>query len=497
MHKHYYKHHKSVHKKTITHRKLANSTALPNANSKELFVARFLVFFIFVLVFVIILFIASYATLKDYYKNTMLPGLSIGNVIVEGKTKEQISEYFTNTLKVINDKKLTITKEEKPFATYSAQLFNPTLDYSSSITKAYNVGREENVFIRGYTLLRQTIAKTPVNIPVVHAFNNDAVKFHIASIEAKINIPPQDAVFEEENGKVKRIRLQKEGYGVDNATLHREISQKIQELLVSTKEAEMVALQVATLQPKLSLKDVNPYGVEELIGEGKSDYTGSIPNRIFNLTLAAGRLSGSVFEPNKEHSFNRQIGNVGSETGYKSAYVIIGGRTQLGDGGGVCQVSTTFFRTLLNTGLPITERNQHAYRVGYYENDSKAGVDAAIYTPNTDLKFINDTPSHIVVMLEHNLVDRIITFKLYGKKDGRIASATTPIISNITPALATIYEDDPTLKRGVKKQIDFAAAGATAQFDYKVLKDGKEHFSKKFVSNYKPWAAVYKVGTAD
>jgi vancomycin resistance protein YoaR len=72
-----------------------------------------------------------------------------------------------------------------------------------------------------------------------------------------------------------------------------------------------------------------------------------------------------------EFSFNDTIGDISAQSGYKPAYVIKAGKTVLGDGGGVCQVSTTFFRAALNTGLPITERHAHAYRVGYYENDSK------------------------------------------------------------------------------------------------------------------------------
>jgi vancomycin resistance protein YoaR len=73
------------------------------------------------------------------------------------------------------------------------------------------------------------------------------------------------------------------------------------------------------------------------------------------------------------------------------------GKTVLGDGGGICQVSTTLFRAALNSGLPISEYHAHAYRVGYYENDAKPGLDATVFGPTVDFKFINNTPASILI----------------------------------------------------------------------------------------------------
>jgi len=59
------------------------------------------------------------------------------------------------------------------------------------------------------------------------------------------------------------------------------------------------------------------------------------------------------------------------------------------------------------------------------------------------------------------------------------------------------YQDDPTLKKGVTKQVDFAAGGAKAIFTYKVFQGKTQTIDEKFFSNFRPWAAVYLVGTAD
>src|SRR5207249_4927169 len=83
---------------------------------------------------------------------------------------------------------------------------------------------------------------------------------------------------------------------------------------------------------------------------GVSYFAHSIENRIYNVELAASKVNGILVAPNEEFSFDKYLGDVSSLTGYKQAYVIQGGKTVLGDGGGVCQVSTTLFRALLNAG---------------------------------------------------------------------------------------------------------------------------------------------------
>lgn len=198
-----------------------------------------------------------------------------------------------------------------------------------------------------------------------------------------------------------------------------------------------------------------------------------------------------------EFSFNDTIGDISAQSGYKPAYVIKAGKTVLGDGGGVCQVSTTFFRAALNTGLPITERHAHAYRVGYYENDSKPGLDATIYTPDVDLKIKNDTPGAILIQTEVDEENNLLYFKFYGKKDSRKVELSPVTITNIQPALPPVYQDDQTLKKGIVKQVDFPASGATASFTYKVTKGTEIIEDETFVSNYRPWQAVYLVGQAE
>ena len=99
-----------------------------------------------------------------------------------------------------------------------------------------------------------------------------------------------------------------------------------------------------------------------------------------------------LIPPGGTISYNEIVGDISAATGYQPAYIIKDGRTILGDGGGVCQVSTTLFRAGLSAGLPILERHPHAYRVHYYEEGGyKPGLDATVFAPGVDLKMKNDT----------------------------------------------------------------------------------------------------------
>jgi vancomycin resistance protein YoaR len=208
-------------------------------------------------------------------------------------------------------------------------------------------------------------------------------------------------------------------------------------------------------------------------------------------------MNGVLIPPNEEFSFDKALGDVSAYTGYQQAYVIQNGKTVLGDGGGVCQVSTTFFRALLNAGLPITERHAHDYRVGYYEEDSPPGIDATVYVPSVDLKFKNDTGHWILVQSIVDPNTLRLTFNLYGTRDGRTVTMTKPVVTNETPPPPTLYTDDPTLPKGELKQVDFSAWGAHISFNRTVTKNNKIILTDTFVTDYRPWQAAYLRGTKE
>jgi vancomycin resistance protein YoaR len=324
---------------------------------------------------------------------------------------------------------------------------------------------------------------------------NQSIEALISDFSAKISRDPQNPKFIFEDGRVTEFQPALDGIRIDNEGFKSKIIFSLAQLENSTEKVASFDIPVLRTPPEVTTDKVNNLGIKELIGRGTSTYFHSIPGRIHNIVLAASRINGTLVKPGDTFSFNDALGDVSAFTGYQQAYIISEGKTILGDGGGVCQVSTTLFRAILNAGLPVAERAAHAYRVGYYEQDSPPGLDATVYGPSPDLKFTNDTSGYILIEAVANPKNYSLVFELYGTGDGRVATTSKPVLSNITPALPTVYQDDPTLPAGTVKQTDFSAAGATVKYNYTVNRAGQTIFQKTFISNYRPWAAVYLKGT--
>ncbi len=314
-------------------------------------------------------------------------------------------------------------------------------------------------------------------------------------VSPRVNREPQNAVFQFESGNVIEFLPAKDGITIDKQLLKDQLIEKMSSLEESDEKTTTLAIPVQTDPPKITTDQVNNLGINELLGSGVSKFKGSIPGRIFNIGHASSKLNGALVAPGETLSFNDAVGEVSTLTGYKQAYVIKDGRTVLGDGGGVCQVSTTLFRAALTAGLPIEERRAHSYRVGYYEQNSPPGLDATVYSPTTDLKIKNDTPGYILVQTIFKPAEATLIFEIYGTNDGRRATTTKPIVTGVTAPPEDLYVDDPTLPIGVVKQVDYKAWGAKVVFNYKVERDGATIYEKTFVSNFRPWQAVYLRGT--
>ena len=324
----------------------------------------------------------------------------------------------------------------------------------------------------------------------------DALNNLVEELSAAVERPAQNARFVFEAGRVKEFTPALKGIRLNKDIVKTDLSNNVDSLISQDKKSASFKLSVSSSEPEITNSEVNNLGIKELIGRGTSTFKGSIPGRVHNLSLAASRINGVLIKPGETFSFNNTIGEISNNTGYQQAYIISGGRTILGDGGGVCQTSTTFFRAALNTGLPITERHDHAYRVSYYEQDSKPGLDATIFVPNIDLKVKNNTPAHILIQTKVDKANMTMVIELYGTSDGRTVEVSNFRLWDVRPAPAPLYQDDPTLPLGKTKQVDFASPSGKAAFDYKVTRNGETLESKTFYSNYKAWQAVYLRGTA-
>lgn len=263
-----------------------------------------------------------------------------------------------------------------------------------------------------------------------------------------------------------------------------------------------VPLVVVEQQPQVpSTATGAELGITELLWAETSYFYGSSAERIQNIQAASARFHGVLVAPGEVFSMGETMGDVSLESGFAEALIIYGGRTIKGVGGGVCQVSTTLFRTAFFSGFPIVERYSHAYRVSYYEmtpsggvNPRLAGLDATVYFPLVDFKFRNDSPYWILMETYVNVNARTLTWKFYSTKDGRAIDWKTTGPTNVVFAPPPLYEENPELRKNEMKQVDWAANGADVTVTRTVSKNGAVLFQDQITTHYEPWRAICQYG---
>ncbi len=287
--------------------------------------------------------------------------------------------------------------------------------------------------------------------------NKEGVKQFVETLGVKVNLPAEDAIFAgDENNRVYVKSPEKPGQELDADAAVKAI---IETLENESQNDITITLPVTTSEPKIKAGDKDKLGITELIGEGKSNFAGSPKNRVYNIKRALQDFTGVVVLPGQEFSFVQYLGEVDGEHGYLPELVIRNNKTEPEFGGGICQVSSTIFRAAIYSGLKITERRNHSYAVQYYK---PYGMDATIYVPRPDFKFVNTTSSAIVMQPEvegYNL-----TFRFFGTRDGRVTTVDGPHILE--------KNDDGSIKKTVFTQVVKD-------------KDGKEMERQVFTSNYK------------
>ena len=331
-------------------------------------------------------------------------------------------------------------------------------------------------------------------------FDTTKIDHAVAAIGSQILAEPADAIFEydPDSLKVTKFVPPRDGLVIDKQATTEQITQAIAAWQTDSPLAEtqqQLNVNVNAKKPAITLDKTNNLGINELVGYGDSAYAHSIPTRVHNVALTAQKINYTIIKPGEEFSFNQTLGEVSRATGFQPAYVIKAGRTELGDGGGVCQVSSTLFRAAMNAGLNITRRRPHSYRVSYYELNSKAGFDATVYAGEVDFRFKNDTPGHLLLYTQTDSKNLTMKIEIYGTSDGRVSEISDYKSWDARPPAATQYIDDPSLPPGKLKQIDWSAPGLKTSFVYTVKdKFGTVKQQETYYSNYLPWSAKFLRG---
>jgi vancomycin resistance protein YoaR len=257
----------------------------------------------------------------------------------------------------------------------------------------------------------------------------------LKTIADKVNHPMSNPVFQMENDKVTDF---------DPGTQGQELN------LLSTSIAVLNALEdnqtsvkavLNTVDPTQSLASTNTLGIKELVTVGKSDFSHSSKNRRTNIHVGVSHIKGALIPPGSVFSFNTTLGDIDAKNGYAPEIVIKKTGLEPELGGGICQVSSTVFRSAFNGGFPIVQRKNHSFAVNHY---APQGTDATIYPGAVDLKFKNDTDHYLLIWPTYPDDDTLV-FSMYGAKDDRKVT--------VKPAVQYDRQPDGSLKATWEREV--------------------------------------------
>lgn len=361
---------------------------------------------------------------------------------------------------------------------------------------------------RDFTLTPQTLAAWIVSTKregqAEIALDKSATQTWLAEIAKQVEYTPQEAKFALSENMEKAEKFQMGAPG--RKLLQEENFTILQSTILSNSPlpplgggtpppsgGAEIHLLTRTVEPKLAVApEAAELGIKELVGRATTNFKGSPPNRIKNIKRGAALLQNTLIAPDEEFSLLDHLRPFTTANGYLPELVIKAaeGKTTPEIGGGLCQIGTTMFRVALAAGLPITARQNHSYRVSYYE--PPVGMDATIYDPWPDFKFINDTGAWLILTTAVEGTE--LSFELWGTKDGRTIETSKPEISNIRKPPEKKIIETTDLAPGKTKCTERAHIGSDARFTYKVIYADGRVAEQEFKSWYRPWQEVCLVG---
>jgi len=320
-----------------------------------------------------------------------------------------------------------------------------------------------------------------------------ALKKMLQELEPQVDRDPKNGRFHFLNGELIALQPSIAGRRLDVEASVRAINEAIatgQHAVPLVVEEQLPAVPKDASAGSLGIKELLPNGVQT------SYFRGSSAERIQNIATAAAQFDGVLVAPGETFSMGAALGDISLDNGFTEALIIYGGRTIKGVGGGVCQVSTTLFRTAFFAGFQIVQRIPHAYRVSYYEQTSGgadpklAGMDATVYFPLVDFKFKNDSANWILMETSVDEGSRSLTWRFYSTWDGRTVQWESSGLQNTVPAPKPLFRLNADLKPGQITQVDYAANGADIDVHRTVVRDGSPYLQDEVQTHYEAWQAV-------
>ncbi|WP_069997687.1 VanW family protein [Cellulosilyticum sp. I15G10I2] len=407
----------------------------------------------------------------------------INETNISGLTRMEAYQKIQDSLnKQTENKNLVIYKGD---ISYKIPFSNLGSEYNMEevLDQAYAVGHQGNLFEK-YRYMKNPPQKDTV-FDLKHIYDKEKIHQTVEAYSSKFHIAPIDATIERKDRQFI-VTPELEGQELDLvATV-----EKIFTVLDSEPEADIkIEAEVNKIPAKYtseSFKDI-----QSIVASFTTSFNNADANRNTNLAVAAHKIN-TMLLPGEVFSLAKQLEPINYNSGYRASKVIVNGRLEDGIGGGICQIASTLYNSLLLTNLDITMRQNHSLPVAYVP----LGRDATYATNAIDFKFKNTTdyPLFIESYCENNkvYVNLFAHPSVKSEYEIKFDSVTTEVINPPAPK----YIEDPELAQGTKVEELKALSGKKVKL-YKLYYKENTLVKKELVNNsyYRPRGATIRVGT--
>ena len=478
------------------------------------------------IVFLIILGILSTIfALININSDKIISGISILGIDVSGLTQDEANQKVSDNLNSRLETNLVFSHNGILYNALPSQ-FECNFDISKAVNDAYSYGRNGNIFENNFDIINTLINKVDINVDF--AFSNDLYNSIVVQMNSNFEDGLKQYSYEIDGnnliitaGKKGNViksndlknliieKLTSTNYNTDSIEvpveeedpstidiekIHSEIYKEAKDAyytkdpyavypsetgldfnisideakqLVSTP-SETYTIPLKTLYPKVTTNDIGREAFPDLLATYTTSYATSNANRSTNIALAASKINGTVLMPGEEFSFNGTVGKRTAAAGFKVAGVYSNGQVTSDYGGGICQVSSTLYNSVLKANLEITNRVNHTFTVGYVP----IGLDATVSWGAPDFKFKNSRSYPVKIVA--STANKKLTVSVYGLKEDVEYEVELVSYKTGTVPYSTVYTTDSSLAPGKTKVVQAGSNGAKAE-SYKILKlNGKE-----------------------
>ena len=316
--------------------------------------------------------------------NRVILGVQSEGQSLAGMSETEARQFFLAKARTKMKKTALIVTNGPQHWDIQAADIDLTPSVEQAVREAYDTGRNGSPLTN--TLTQMRIALFGKDVRLTATYSDDKLRSKLSAITASLARAPKNASLTlSPKGNIEH-HMALTGRQADTSALYDTVAPKLSALALTVR----TEIPVEETEPVIT--DDALASIDGVLASYHTQYTPG--NRGHNITLAAGKLNGTLVKPNDIFSFNDTVGLRTAAAGYKVAGVILDGQLADGIGGGVCQVSSTLYNAVLLAGLTPTARTSHALPSAY----CPPGLDATVADGQIDLQFRNQL-AHSVYLL--------------------------------------------------------------------------------------------------